>query len=109
MLGGALYKFSKLSNYICHRQPMADTSHVMRKPVSVICEQKKKSVDQPAHLRSLISAFVVHCLDSIILLPSISKLSSLYLASVAAETSLSLPGPQTSKTGFLVTGLSYDC
>ena len=31
-----------------------------------------------------VSAFVIHCLDSIILLFSVSKISSLYLASVAA-------------------------
>ena len=36
-----------------------------------------KGADQPAHPRSLISTFVVHCLDSIIPLLSISKFSSL--------------------------------
>ena len=36
-----------------------------------------KGADQPAHLRSLISAFVVHCLDSIISLDSIAKISRL--------------------------------
>ena len=40
-----------------------------------------KSVDQTAHLCSLISTFVVCCLDSIISLVSISEISSLYLAS----------------------------
>ena len=44
-----------------------------------------KGADQPAHPCSLISAFVVHCLDSIIPLVSISEISSLYLASVAAQ------------------------
>ena len=40
-------------------------SHVMRKPVYAICEQhKKKGADQPAHLQSLISTFVVRCLDN---------------------------------------------
>ena len=35
-----------------------------------------KDVDQPAHLRSLINAFVVHCLDSIIyILPSMFIIS----------------------------------
>ena len=34
-----------------------------------------KGADQPAHPRSLISIFVVHCLDSIISLVSISKIS----------------------------------
>ena len=49
-----------------------------------------KDADQPAHLRSLISAFVFCCLDSIIPLISISEISSMYLASVAAQTSLCL-------------------
>ena len=34
-----------------------------------------KGADQPAHPRSLISAFVVHCLDSIIPLDSIAEIS----------------------------------
>ena len=46
-----------------------------------------KGADQPA-----ISAFVVHCLDSIIPLVSISKISSLYLASVAAQVGWVFPG-----------------
>ena len=58
-----------------------------------------------AHARSLISTFVVHCLDSIIPLVSISEISSLYLASVAAQASLSLPWSQTLKTSFHVTRL----
>ena len=61
-----------------------------------------KGADQPAHPRSLISAFVVRCLDSIIPLVSISEISSLYLASVAAQTGLCLTWSQTPKTGFLM-------
>ena len=38
----------------------------------------------------LISAFVVRCLDSIIPLVSISEILRLYLASVAAQSGLSL-------------------
>ena len=41
-----------------------------------------KGEDQPAHPRSLISAFVIRCYDSIIPLVSISKISSLYLATL---------------------------
>ena len=67
----------------------------------------KKGADQPAHSRSLISAFVVRCLDSIIPLVSISEISSLYLASVAEKSGLSLPLSQTPETCFLVTGLNY--
>ena len=69
----------------------------MRKPVYAICEQ---------HPRSLISAFVARCLDSIIPLVSISEISSLYLASVAEQAGLSLTWLQTPKTGFLVTRLT---
>ena len=45
----------------------------MRKCVDAICKQ---------HPRSLISAFVVRCLGSIIPLVPISEISSLHLASV---------------------------
>ena len=48
-------------------------------------------------------AFLVHCLDSIISLVSISEISSLYLDSLAAQAGLRLPWPKTLKTGFLVT------
>ena len=65
-----------------------------------------KGADQPAHPCSLISTFVVRCLDSIILLVSISEIWSLYLASVAAQTGLCLPWSETPKTGFLVTRLN---
>ena len=65
----------------------------------------KKGADQPAHARSLISTFVVHCLDSIVPLVSIPEISSLYLAYVAAQAGLSLSWSQTPKTGFLVTRL----
>ena len=44
-----------------------------------------KGADQPAHPR-----FVVRCLDSIISLDSIAKISRLYLASVAAQVGLCL-------------------
>ena len=42
-----------------------------------------KGADQPAHPISLISAFVVRCLDSITFLVSVTNISSLLLASVA--------------------------
>ena len=65
-----------------------------------------KGADQPAHPRSLISAFVVRCLDSIIHLVSISEISSIYLASLAAQAGLCLTWSQTPKTGFIVTRLN---
>ena len=66
-----------------------------------------KGADQPAHRCSLISSFVVHCLYSKIPLVSISEISSLYLASVAAQTGLCLTWSQTPNTGFLVTRLIW--
>ena len=53
----------------------------------------------------LISAFIVHCLDSIIPIVSISKFSSLYLVPLAAQADLSLTWSETLKTGFLMTRL----
>ena len=50
-------------------------SHVMRKPV--LPYANNKVADQPAHPHSLISAFVVHCLDSIIPLLAIAEISRL--------------------------------
>ena len=54
-----------------------------------------KGADQPAHLRSLISAFVVRCLDSVMSLVSVIKISSLMPASVAEQASLSLKWSET--------------
>ena len=62
-----------------------------------------KDTDQPAHPRSLISAFVVRCLDSIIPLVSISKTAS--LDSEAEQDGVSLIWSQILKTGLLVTRL----
>ena len=65
-----------------------------------------KGADQSAHPRSLISAFVVHYLDSIKPLVSLSESSNIYLASVAAQAGLCLAWSQTPKTGFLVARLN---
>ena len=51
----------------------------------VICEQQRR----------LISAFVVRCLYSVISLVSVTKISSLMLASVAAQAGLSLTWLET--------------
>ena len=58
-------------------------------------------------LRSLISTFVVCCLDSIISLVFISEISSLSLASVAEQDGLSLTRSKKPMTGFFVTSLKY--
>ena len=59
-----------------------------------------KGADQPTHPRSLISAFVVRCLDSVMPLVSVTYISSLMLASVAEQASLSLTWSETPEDTF---------
>ena len=67
-----------------------------------------KGAYQPAHAGSLISAFVVRCLDSIIFIDAIAEISRLLLASVAEQASLSLTWWETPKETFChVMALSY--
>ena len=66
-----------------------------------------KGADQPAHSRSLVIVFVVHCLDDIIALLAIAEISRPKLVSSAKQTSLNITWSQTSKTGFLVTWLNW--
>ena len=66
-----------------------------------------KGAVRPAHLRSLMSTFVIRCLDNIISILAKSKISRLYLSSVAEQLGLGLTWSQTLKTGFLVKRLIY--
>ena len=61
-----------------------------------------KGADQPAHPRSLISAFIVRCLDSdsVMSLVSVTKISSLLLLFVAEQASLSLTWSETPEDTF---------
>ena len=59
-----------------------------------------KGADQPVHRRSLISAFVFGCQESIIRLVSISEVPSIYLDSVAEDAGLSLHWLQTRRQVF---------
>ena len=61
-----------------------------------------KSADQPSHTCSLISAFVIRPLESIISRIASSEISTLQLVYVAEETGLNLALWETQKTGFLV-------
>ena len=60
----------------------------------------KKGADQPAHPRNLTSIFVVRCLDSVMSLVSVTKISSLLLASAAEQDSLSLTWLETPEDTF---------
>ena len=59
-----------------------------------------KGADQPAHPGSLISAFVVRCLDRVMSLVSVTQISSLMLASVAEQAGLILTWLETPKDTF---------
>ena len=48
-----------------------------------------KGADQPTHPHSLISVFVVRCLDRMIPMFDISKIARLYLATEAEQVGLS--------------------
>ena len=56
--------------------------------------------DQPAHSGSLISAFVIHFLESIICKLAAGEISIFQLVSVAEETGLKLASSDIRKTGF---------
>ena len=55
--------------------------------------------EQPVHLHSLISAFVMRCLESIICKLATVEISIFQLVSVAEETGLKLALSETPKTG----------
>ena len=57
--------------------------------------------DQPAHPRSLISAFVIRLMESIICKLATGDISIFQLVCVAEETGLKLALAETPKTGFL--------
>ena len=59
-----------------------------------------KGADQPAHPHSLISAFIVRCLDSVISEVSVTKISSLMLVFAAEQVSLSLTWSETPEDAF---------
>ena len=73
-------------------------SRAMRK--CVMSYANNKGTDQLAHPCNLISAFVVRCLDSVMYLVSVTKISSLMLASVAVQASLCLAWSETPKDTF---------
>ena len=74
-------------------------SQIMRKS-NLMANANNKCADQPAHTRSLISAFVIRYIDTIILILTKSEISGLQLVSVAEQAGLSLIWSQTRRQGF---------
>ena len=86
-------KFSKSHNIF------TASSYPREKTEPGVCEQQR--CRPAAHLHSLISAFVIHLLKSIISGLATSEISLFYLVSVAEQTGLNLALSETPKTGFL--------
>ena len=81
---GALNKSFSSENTIFHRSISREITKIIKdidKPghekMCLTSYVNNKGADQPAHPHSLISAFVVRCLDSIISIDSIAKISRL--------------------------------
>ena len=72
----------------------------MRKRVLCHMRTTKAQISLRIRARSLISAFVVRCLDSVMPLVFVIKISCLLLASVAEQASLSLPWSETPEDTF---------
>ena len=69
------FQVSYIDNFLEHYdQKINEPSH---EKTCLMPYANNKGADQPAHPRSLISAFVVSCLDSIISLDSIAEISRL--------------------------------
>ena len=67
-----------------------------------------QDADQPAHLRRLISAFIIHFSESIIRKLATGEISIFYLVSVAKKNDLKLALWETPKTGFLAGRPKWD-
>ena len=63
--------------------------------------------DQPGHLPSLISAFVIRFVESIVCKLATDEISIFWLVLVAEETGLKLALLETPKTGFVATRPKY--
>ena len=68
--------------------------------MSLMPYANNKGADQPVHPCNLINTFVVRCLNSMICILAISKVSRLQLASVAEQAGLGLPRSQTPEDTF---------
>ena len=97
-----LHIFPQISAKYCGKNILPpfklNMSRAMRKHVLYHMQTTKAQIS--LRICSLISAFVFHCLDSVMFLVSALKISSLMLASVAEQDSLSLTWSKTLEDTF---------
>ena len=89
------YNISKIQNY------SRSLNGPQREKTCLQRFANNKSADQPVHPGSLISAFIICLLESIIYLLALSEMLLFWVVSVAKETGLSLSFSETPKKGFL--------
>ena len=90
----------KVLYFLSHSGNKINESEPGHEKMCFMSYANNKGTDQSVYPRSLISAFVVRCLNSIISLDSIAEISRLKLASVAAQASLCLAWSETPKDMF---------
>ena len=91
------YALNCIFEYFRHYNNLLELGHEKMCLMSCV---NKKGTDQPAHVHSLISAFVVRFLDSIISLDSIAEISRLNVASMAVQAGLCLAWSKTPEDTF---------
>ena len=81
------------------KQTQKQLSQAMRK--RVLCHMQTTKAQISLRIHAVWSApFVVHCVDSVMSLVSVTKISSLMLAAVAEQASLSLTWSETPEDMF---------
>ena len=88
-----------------YSRPTLKLQRYARNSAIGVCNSK--GADQLAHRRSLISAFAIHLLNSIILKLAPSEISLFYLVSVAEKAGFGMIFSETLKTGFVASILIY--
>ena len=88
-----------------YSRPTLNYERCARNSAIGVC--KKKGANQLAHPRSLISAFAIHKLNSIVSKLAPSEISLFYLVSVAEGAGFGMILSETLKTGFVASMLIY--
>ena len=88
-----------------YSRPTLNYKRYARNSAVGVCKQK--GADQLAHPRSLISAFAIHKLNSIVSKLAPSEISLFYLVSVAEGAGFGMILSDTLKTGFVASMLIY--
>ena len=98
---------SKPAFAICKQQRRRSACASAQSDETCFCHMQTTKAQISLCIRTVWWVPLLCCLDSILPLVSISKISSLYLASLAARAGLCLTWSQTLKTGFFVTRLNW--